>query len=141
VSRLVGCFEASLDGVGDVVKAIKENLPEDKIILLKGNLASGKTTLVKAFVSSLDLNADVSSPTFSIMNVYNNQVYHYDIYNEGSNKFFELGLLENLENEGYHFIEWADEKMEKNLNSYGYEFLKVEIQSQNNRRIYNIIHY
>jgi len=123
-----------IDELKDVVDRLKKN----SIILLKGNLASGKTTLVKEFVASLGVDSEVSSPTFSIMNSYEDRVFHYDIYNEGSDKFIESGLLENLEVDGYHLIEWADESLESILKSYGFSFTVVEITPKDDKREYNI---
>jgi len=120
------------------LKEVVESLKDSSIILLKGNLASGKTTLVKEFVKSLGLDSEVSSPTFSIMNSYADKVFHYDIYNEGSKKFIESGLLENLELDGYHFIEWADESLEELLNLYGFGYTKVEITPKDDKREYKI---
>lgn len=115
---------ASLDKIDEVIK----KLPKDKkIILLKGDLASGKTTFVKHFVKLKGLDTQVSSPTFSIMNSYENKIFHYDIYNHGVKKFIESGLLENLELDGYHLIEWADDDLEKILRTYGFDFAIVEI--------------
>jgi len=125
---------AGVDNLNEVIKSLKNS----SIILLKGNLASGKTTLVKEFVKSLGLDSEVSSPTFSIMNSYQDKVFHYDIYNEGSKKFIESGLLENLELEGYHFIEWADESLEELLKLYGFAFSKVEIVPKDDKREYKI---
>lgn len=127
-----------LKGLDDINHQIRERLPEGGIVLLKGDLASGKTTLVKAFVKFLGLDETVSSPTFSVMNVYAQRVYHYDIYNEGTAKFIESGLLENLEKQGYHFIEWADEKFVKILDTYGFSSLMIEIKSLENKREYTI---
>ncbi len=127
-----------LTQLDDINHQIKERLPEGGIVLLKGDLASGKTTLVKAFVKFLGLDETVNSPTFSIMNVYANEVYHYDIYNEGTTKFIESGLLENLEKTGYHFIEWADEKLTAILEAYGFSFVCIEIKSLENNREYSI---
>jgi len=124
-------------GLNELHKVVQK-LKTNHIILLKGNLASGKTTLVKEFVLSLGLDSEVSSPTFSIMNSYEDKVFHYDIYNEGSDKFFESGLLENLENDGYHIIEWADEKLENVLKSYGFSYTVVEITPKENKREYKI---
>ena len=124
-------------GLNELHKVVQK-LKKNHIILLKGNLASGKTTLVKEFVLSLGLDSEVSSPTFSIMNSYEDKVFHYDIYNEGSDKFFESGLLENLENDGYHIIEWADEKLENVLKSYGFSYTVVEITPKENKREYKI---
>ena len=120
-------------------KELVNRLPNGGIVLLKGNLASGKTSFVKSFVKFLGISENVSSPTFSIMNIYDGRVYHYDIYNEGSSKFIESGLLENLEEEGYHFIEWADEKLEKILDVYGFEFITIEIEPKDEKREYIIV--
>ncbi len=120
-------------------KEVINRLPSGGIVLLKGDLASGKTTFVKSFVKFLGISEDVSSPTFSIMNVYDDKVYHYDIYNEGSSKFIESGLLENLEQDGYHFIEWADDKLEKILDMYGFEFITIKIEPKDEKREYKIV--
>ncbi len=125
--------------INDVVFKIKELLPEGGIVLLKGSLASGKTTLVKAFVKGEGIRGDATSPTFSIMNVYSDQLYHYDIYNEGVGKFIESGLLENLEKKGYHFIEWADEQLAEILEAYGFAFITIEIIPAGEKRVYRIL--
>ncbi len=127
-----------LNGLDDVNHLIKEKLPMGGIVLLKGDLASGKTTLVQRFVKFLGVDVEATSPTFSVMNVYGDSVYHYDIYNEGTEKFIESGLLENLEKKGYHFIEWADEKLETILKAYGFEPIMIEIKSLKNKREYSI---
>jgi tRNA threonylcarbamoyladenosine biosynthesis protein TsaE len=132
-------MKKGLEELTDVSKEIFAKLPNGGIILLKGDLASGKSTLVKNFVQFLGLSDEATSPTFSIMNVYSDRVYHYDIYNEGVSKFVESGLLENLEIEGYHFIEWADEKLEEILRAYGFEFLKIEILPYEQKREYSFV--
>ena len=118
----------SLSEIEKLVSKIKEIFPNGGIILLKGDLASGKTTLVKKFVKSLSLKQSATSPTFLIQNIYDNKVYHYDIYNEGSKKFIESGLLEELEKDGYHFIEWADESLEKIFKIYGFSYMVIVIK-------------
>jgi len=85
------------------------------VVLLHGNLGSGKTTLVKNFVR-LYLDKDGSSPTFSVMFDYGGGVYHYDIYRVGSENFIKRGLSENFEEKGFHFVEWADDKIKDVLN-------------------------
>ncbi len=128
----------SIDEINEVVLKIKNLLPKGGIVLLQGDLASGKTTLVKAFVKSVGIEEDATSPTFSVMNVYEDRVYHYDIYNEGVEKFLESGLLENLEKEGYHFIEWADAKLAEILEVYGFDFITVKIIPKGAQREYRI---
>ena len=126
------------DELVDIIKYIEEMLPNGGIVLLVGDLASGKTTLVQNFVKTLGLKDEATSPTFSILNIYDDKVYHYDIYNEGSDKFMQSGLLENLELEGYHFIEWADEKLEQMIKASGFEFMKIEIEHLEKNRVYKV---
>ncbi|MCV6607461.1 MAG: tRNA (adenosine(37)-N6)-threonylcarbamoyltransferase complex ATPase subunit type 1 TsaE, partial [Campylobacterales bacterium] len=110
-----------------------ENYKDGTIVLLNGDLGAGKSTFVKEFSKSLGIT-ETSSPTFSIMNNYQNKVYHYDIYRTGSDEFFSLGLGEELDNSGFHFIEWADEKIEKYIESVGFESIKMTITPKNNLR-------
>ena len=126
------------DELVDIIKYIEEMLPNGGIVLLVGDLASGKTTLVQNFVKTLGLKDEATSPTFSILNIYDDKVYHYDIYNEGSDKFMQSGLLENLELEGYHFIEWADEKLEQMIKATGFEFMKIKIEHREKNRVYKV---
>jgi tRNA threonylcarbamoyladenosine biosynthesis protein TsaE len=128
----------ALDEVKDFVKEVLDNLGEDGIVLLKGNLASGKTTFVKKFVEALGLRVEVSSPTFSIMNEYENRVCHYDIYQNGIDGFLQSGLLEKLDEPKYHLIEWADDKLEEILKQYGFEYITIEIETIEDKRGYSI---
>ncbi len=119
---------ASKKELGLVVDKIKQTLPKGGVVLLKGDLASGKTTLVKEFVKSLGISDEATSPTFLIQNIYQNKVFHYDIYNQGLEKFLQSGLLEELEKDGFHFIEWADDRLEKIVREYGFELLTITIK-------------
>ena len=119
--------------LNNVIECIKR--ADSKIIMLSGTLGSGKTTLVKEFVKSLGIKDEVTSPTFSLQNVYENRVFHYDLYNKGVSEFLSLGLLEELERDGYHFIEWGEE-LEEVLKSFGFNYLKININFEKNARIY-----
>ena len=117
----------------EVVECILKS--NKKIIILSGNLGSGKTTLVKEFVKKLNLTDKATSPTFSLQNIYDNKVFHYDLYNKGINEFLSLGMLEELEKEGYHFIEWGEE-LENVLKMYGFDFLKISIEVYEDKRVF-----
>ncbi len=129
-------MRASLDQLDQVCDQILSHLPHGGIILLRGDLASGKTTLVKAFLKRLRIEAEGSSPTYSVQQVYGDRVYHYDIYNEGVEKFLASGLLEELDREGYHFIEWGDERLAKILSAYGMGYLTISIEPDKETREY-----
>jgi len=111
---------------------------KDVVVLLRGDLASGKTTLVKNYVQSLGLCDEVTSPTFSLQSVYGENIYHYDIYNKTLQEFISLGLLEEFEKSGIHFVEWGDEKLENILKEYGFEVLIVAIEKKDESREYHI---
>ncbi len=91
-------YIASIVKVGDVV-------------LLKGNLGSGKTTFARFFVDSLVDNAHVSSPTFSLVNVYEGsqcEIWHYDLYRvTHREELHELGIDDALSN-AIAIIEWPE---------------------------------
>ncbi len=132
-------FELELTNLDVLVKELKNIIGnEDSIIILRGDLASGKTTLVKNYVKSLGLNDLVTSPTFSLQAIYSEKVFHYDVYNKTLQEFISLGMLEEFEKEGIHFVEWGDEKLEEILKDYGYRVILVEIEKKDNRRLYKI---
>jgi len=119
-----------------VIECIKNS--GENVIILSGTLGSGKTTLTKEFVKSLGIDENVTSPTFSIQNIYEDKVFHYDLYNKTLEDFLRLGMLEELEKKGYHFIEWGEE-LEKILRQFGLKYLKIEIELTQNKRIFNCI--
>ena len=74
------------------------------------------------------------------MNEYQDMVCHYDIYQNGVEAFLQNGLLEQLDEPKYHLIEWADEKLEEILKKMGFEFLKIEIITIEDKRGYICTH-
>ncbi len=124
----------------DIASELLRLAKDKKVILLHGDLAAGKTTLVKYLLNALGIDEEATSPTFSIMNEYgeDNKAYHYDIYQDGSEKFIKSNLWQNLLNDGYHFIEWSDSRIENLLLSVGIDFVRVEIEKQQNKRIVTV---
>ena len=114
--------------VSDVIKDFKSG-----VIILRGDLASGKTTFVKAMAKELGYSDDVTSPTFSLQQCYGDKIFHYDIYNHGVEHFISLGMLEELDKDGLHFIEWGDDKLEKILKSVGIDIISIEIKKTSDK--------
>lgn len=133
-------FNLGLDELGVLSKEIDESLPDGGVVILEGDLASGKTTLTQAFASYLGEEGVVTSPTFSLQQCYGNKLFHYDLYNKGLDNFLSLGLLEELEKEGFHLIEWADESLRNFLISAGVPVLHIKIDKQEKKRVYTCIH-
>ena len=132
-------FELELDKIDELSFYLIELLKnENYIVILRGDLASGKTTLVKNYLKALNLDDLVTSPTFSLQAIYSNNIFHYDVYNKTLNEFIALGMLEEFEKDGTHFVEWGDEKLENLLKDYGYNVILIEIQKKENKRLYKI---
>jgi len=132
-------FELELNNITIFVNELKNIINEqDTIVILRGDLASGKTTLVKNYVKSLGIDDLVTSPTFSLQSIYSNSIYHYDVYNKTLEEFISLGMLEEFEKEGIHFVEWGDERLQNLLVEYGYNVLLVKIDKLDNKRQYTI---
>lgn len=131
-------FNLGLDELDIIVKEIDEALPKGGIVILEGDLASGKTSLTQAFAKHLG-NVDlVTSPTFSLQQCYGDKLFHYDLYNKGLENFLSLGLLEELEREGYHLIEWGDETLFEFLVSAGMASIHIHIEKDDKRRTYTM---
>ncbi|AOO65249.1 tRNA (adenosine(37)-N6)-threonylcarbamoyltransferase complex ATPase subunit type 1 TsaE [Sulfurospirillum halorespirans] len=117
---------------------IKDELGNAGVLLLRGNLASGKTAFVKAFALALGIKEAISSPTFSILHEYKGKLFHYDIYQCGSNGFLQSGLIEKLDTEGYHLIEWGDAEFEKLLHHFGIGYSTIDIEILDLKRNYKV---
>lgn len=124
-------INSSLENISDIAKKLKETLPKNCIIFLNGTLASGKTTLTKAIVREFDNLEPVTSPTFSLQNIYSNNLFHYDLYMVNFDEIINLGLYEEFDKPGWHIVEWADDKLKAFLDSAGYNTFNITINILN----------
>lgn len=124
--------------LAEVLDAIFSRLPEGGVVILRGDLAAGKTTLVQAAAERLGIDAPVTSPTFALQQCYGERLYHYDVYNKGTAQFMQLGLFEALEHPGYHFIEWGDAQLITLLDAAALPFVVVDIDKAVDSRHYRI---
>ena len=130
---------AGINNLDLVIDELKSKIgAKDTVVLLQGDLASGKTTLVKFYIKSLGLVDCVTSPTFSLQTIYSKNIYHYDMYNKTLEEFLSLGLIEEFEKKGIHFVEWGDEKLKNILIEYGFNVIVVKIKKLDDKREYEI---
>lgn len=112
------------------------------IVLLMGDIGSGKTTLVRAFMESQGVQSPVPSPTFNLALCYEcpqySKIYHYDMYAKSLQDMLELGLLDMLDNDGLHFIEWGDWQLQQLLAQNGFNVISIHITPQEQQRIYEV---
>lgn len=129
---------AAENELNNVVRYLYEILPSSAIIFLTGNLAAGKTTLTKNIVKSKGISGEVTSPTFSLQQCYEENIFHYDLYRIENSEFMELGLFEEFDKEGWHFIEWGDDALKNFLQNAGYDIFTVTITPFEEKRKYLI---
>jgi tRNA threonylcarbamoyladenosine biosynthesis protein TsaE len=83
-----------------------------EIICLDGELGVGKTVFTKGFAKGLSIEEVVNSPTFTIIQEYNDgrmPLYHFDVYRIGDpEEMYEIGFEDYLYGDGVCLIEWSD---------------------------------
>ena len=84
-----------------------------KTIAFHGEMGAGKTTFILAVCKALGIDADMGSPTFSIINEYltqeNESVYHIDLYRlKDSQEALQAGVADCIDSECYCFVEWPE---------------------------------
>ncbi len=129
---------ATLSELETVAKKVAKSLPKSAILLLKGDLAAGKTTFVATLAKVLGVKDSVSSPTFSLQQIYADRLYHYDFYRIDFEEIIELGLLEEFEKSGLHAIEWADDELKELLLEAGFELFELSISNLGDKREYRL---
>ena len=92
-------------------KNFAKELQIGDIIILTGELGSGKTKFTEGILSYFGLENEISSPTFTIVNEYDYKdfpIFHFDVYRlEDSSEFYAIGGDEYFEN-GICIIEWGE---------------------------------
>jgi len=127
--------EVNLDSLPSLVEDILAITSTDAIVLLNGNLAVGKTTLVNQFTKKLNLDS-ATSPTFSLQQIYSEKLFHYDFYRVNFEEVINLGLINELEKSGLHFIEWAMDDLIDILIDAGFKIYSLNITPNKSGRKY-----
>lgn len=81
------------------------------VVAFRGGMGMGKTVFVRGCVNALGIDADVSSPTFSIVNDYGGDinVYHFDMYRvESWDSLYSTGFFDYMNDNSILFIEWSE---------------------------------
>ena len=94
-------------------REIAAKLQPPVLVLLSGDLGSGKTTLTKGIISGLGAakQEEVTSPTFTLVHVFHNhcKVYHADLYRiENFHDLESIGLEDALSEDAVIIIEWSE---------------------------------
>ncbi len=96
----------------EIGRRIGENAQPGMVYTLVGDLGVGKTVLTQGIAKGLGIEGPVSSPTFTIIQVYDQgriPFYHFDVYRIGDvSEMDEIGYEDYFYGQGLCFIEWAN---------------------------------
>jgi tRNA threonylcarbamoyladenosine biosynthesis protein TsaE len=126
----------------DLAKEFVQELEPNSLIVLNGDLGTGKTFFIKNVLKCFDITS-VNSPTFAIVNEYDAKwkIYHFDFYRiEKESELIDIGISDYFNDESsISFIEWGSlfpnmlpkKRIEINIsyttgNSRLFEFIKYE---------------
>ncbi|MBV8540736.1 MAG: tRNA (adenosine(37)-N6)-threonylcarbamoyltransferase complex ATPase subunit type 1 TsaE [Pseudonocardiales bacterium] len=133
-------FRVCSHGAGDTVRIasiLASKLFEGDVVLLKGELASGKTTFVKAVAAALGSPDPVTSPTFSLAQFYSSEagsVLHVDAYRLANVlEYRDLGLEEYAET-SISLVEWG-EKITEEFPCHLLVELRQDVSDPNRREL------
>lgn len=106
-------LEYTIDDLTKTAVSVLEKTKKNKIFLFSGEMGSGKTTLIKAICQQLGIEDIVSSPTYSIVNIYQStlfgEVYHFDLFRlKNEQEAEEIGIADYLDSGNICIIEWPE---------------------------------
>ena len=128
----------------DFGKSLGEKARAGTVYTLIGDLGVGKTVLTQGLAKGLEIQEPISSPTFTIVQVYEEgrlPLYHFDVYRIGDvEEMDEIGYEDYFYGDGVSLIEWAnlieeilpekytEIRIEKNLEK-GFDYRKITVTS------------
>jgi len=102
-----------LDEIGNAAKDFLSAIGDKKVIAFHGEMGAGKTTFIHAVCDRLKVKDVVSSPTFSIINVYNSgdsdSIFHLDLYRlKDEDEAIAAGVEDCLYSGSLCLVEWPE---------------------------------
>ena len=125
-------YSSSIRDSLEIAKELSQLFKKGSIVFLEGDLGTGKTFLVQNICKNWNVQDDVTSPTFTIIQNYSGDysVNHIDLYRIAKqNELDQLGWEDMLYSDAVTFVEWP-QIIEKYVNS----FYKISIIIKNNVR-------
>ena len=109
-------YTIKIKGLEDYPQAAREFIGQmqgARIFAFYGKMGSGKTTLIKSICEELGVEDAVNSPTFAIVNEYEdrecNTIYHFDFYRIKSlEEVYNMGYEEYVYSDAICFMEWPE---------------------------------
>lgn len=108
---MITAHTKSADDTRELAGAVAGLARPGDVILLAGDLGSGKTTFAQGFGAGLGVQEPIVSPTFTLVRTYAGRIplIHCDVYRlDHLQEVVDLGLAELLDDGGVALIEWGD---------------------------------
>ena len=134
---------SELEEVADKIIQFASKQSQPPLIwIFDGEMGAGKTTLIKEIGRQMGIVDTIQSPTYSIVNEYQNDsgkaFYHFDFYRlKNETEALDMGYEEYFYDKNYCFVEWAS----KIPNLIPENFLKIAITLQPDFRIIDLTQY
>ena len=129
----------SLAQLDEVAQLIIDELQGRSVVLFRGGMGAGKTTLISRIVALLGADDTVTSPTFALVNQYEglkHRIYHFDFYRINRiEEVFDVGYEEYFYSGDLCLVEWPE--MIEALIPDDAMVVKIEV-GDNDERIFEI---
>lgn len=130
----IGAMECNLEQTRNLARELAREAKTGDCFCLTGDLGAGKTEFARSFIRELcGSDVTVGSPTFNIVQLYGENLYHFDLYRlKDDSELEEIGFREALD-KGICLIEWpqvaAQQLPDKKVD------IHIEIGDENRRKI------
>ncbi|MEZ5040267.1 MAG: tRNA (adenosine(37)-N6)-threonylcarbamoyltransferase complex ATPase subunit type 1 TsaE [Saprospiraceae bacterium] len=107
----------NIEALAATARTLLDFAGDRKVMAFSGEIGAGKTTFIQAICVQLGVKERVTSPTFSLVNVYSSagnsdreeEIFHLDLYRmKDVQEALDMGIEEYLYGDQYCFIEWPD---------------------------------
>ena len=109
---MIKIISESTDKTEKIGFELAQRLKYGTVVAMFGDLGAGKTAFTRGFAKGMGINADVSSPTFALVNEYRSGkkvLYHFDMYRITSwDDLYSTGYFEFLDEGASMIIEWSE---------------------------------
>ena len=106
-----GVITHSAESTEELAKEFAQLLPADTTLALEGDLGVGKTTFVRGLVKGFGITEDITSPSFSLLNVYKGKrmIFHVDAYRlTQASSFDDLMIWDSAVSPWNVIVEWPE---------------------------------
>lgn len=126
-----------IEQTGQIARELAGKVRPGDVVALSGPMGAGKTAFSKAFAKGLGIEMTVNSPTFTLLNIYDDgriPMYHFDCYRiEEPDEIYAVGFDDYIYGDGVCVIEWPE--IIKDILPTDIILVKIDVLSEDRREI------